>query len=746
MVRITGEIGEPPARLLDLWRLDELRGITVDGGAISLGALTTYTEIRRSRAVPRAPAGARRGRGDDRRRPDPEPRHDRRQHRECFAGRGHAAGPARARRRVRRRRAARRADVPADEFWVAYRKTALAPDELILRVRIPVAGGREARFRKVGTRRAQAISKVVMALAWRERARSARRGVTSGLRSAPWRIGRSARRAAEAALEGRPPDPRDRRRGRRRPGRRDHPDRRRPLDGRLPAGGRRPGPAPHRPRRRRLVRAARTRLRPDPPRRRAPPGGRRSYWLREALAAEPPELAADVGRPTADGATPASTSRSSAAATRGSGPRSGSRSSTRRSGRRRRAATSAAAARRGGTAGSSPAGGTSSRPDRAVRGARRRSGRPGARRGGRRDRDVVRRRTASTRWYAQAGFLSVSAAPAQDGSWSEAADALRPARARRSVVRRCRPTRSPPGSARRCSAAARSCRRRRRPAGRACPRPAAGRAGAWRRHPRADAGRGFDGDGSSSRTSSRRRARDVSRRPGRCRAQRVGGRLAPVRPPARHVVELHRPHRADPRPPRRDRLDRRRGRRRLAVHAPLRADDARRPDRARRRRRQGRVRRPDRGGVHPRRRVSPASRRGSAALVPDAGRRPDRRRLGWPDRRRRRPPTLVRDAAGRADPLRARLLRERRCAGGPRRPHPRRACHGSPGRVVVAADRRCDVPRAFPPEPLRYLGARAVREAIVRREHAEESGRRPNRLALEISRLPRRLGYHLGPG
>ena len=54
-------------------------------------------------------------------------------------------------------------------------------------------------------------------------------------------------------------------------------------------------------------------------------------------------------------------------------------------------------------------------------------------------------------------------------------------------------------------------------------------------------------------------------------------------------------------------------------------------------------------------------------------------------------------------------------------------------------------PRAFPPEPFRYLGARAIREAIVRREVAEESGRRPNRIALEISRLPRRLGYHLGP-
>ena len=50
MVRITGEIGEPPVRLLDLWRLDELRGISADGEAITLGALTTYTDIRRSAA------------------------------------------------------------------------------------------------------------------------------------------------------------------------------------------------------------------------------------------------------------------------------------------------------------------------------------------------------------------------------------------------------------------------------------------------------------------------------------------------------------------------------------------------------------------------------------------------------------------------------------------------------------------------------------------------------------------------
>jgi glycine/D-amino acid oxidase-like deaminating enzyme len=55
------------------------------------------------------------------------------------------------------------------------------------------------------------------------------------------------------------------------------------------------------------------------------------------------------------------------------------------------------------------------------------------------------------------------------------------------------------------------------------------------------------------------------------------------------------------------------------------------------------------------------------------------------------------------------------------------------------------MPRAFPPEPFRYLGARAIREAIVRREQAEEAGRRPNPIAKAISRLPRRLGYHIGP-
>lgn len=79
------------------------------------------------------------------------------------------------------------------------------------------------------------------------------------------------------------------------------------------------------------------------------------------------------------------------------------------------------------------------------------------------------------------------------------------------------------------------------------------------------------------------------------------------------------------------------------------------------------------------------------------------------------------------------------------------------GRILaaLALGRRADpvtqlpivgrLPRRFPPEPLRSVGARVVREAIVRRELAEEAGRRPDRLSATVSRLPRRLGYHLGP-
>ncbi len=206
MVRLTGEIGEPPARLIDLWRLDDLRGISSDGGAISIGALTTYTDIRHSASCREhlpalVEAAATIGAAQI-------------QNRGTLGGNIANASPAGdtlpvllvldAEIVVGGARGER--TIPAAAFWVAYRKTALAPDELILRIRIPVAGGRNARFRKVGTRRAQAISKVVLALSWRDDERSrAWRDVRVALGSVADRPIRAGR--AEAALEGRPPTP-----------------------------------------------------------------------------------------------------------------------------------------------------------------------------------------------------------------------------------------------------------------------------------------------------------------------------------------------------------------------------------------------------------------------------------------------------------------------------------------------------------------------------------------------------------
>jgi CO/xanthine dehydrogenase FAD-binding subunit len=168
MVQLTGELGPAPDRMVDLWRLDELRGIALEGDALVLGALTTFTDIRRSplclQVVPAlVDAAATIGAAQI-------------QNRATIGGNAmnaspagdslpvflaadaeFVAGSARGERRI-----------PASAFWVAYRSTAVEPDELLLRVRIPLVGHRDIRFRKVGTRRAQAISKVVMALARRE--------------------------------------------------------------------------------------------------------------------------------------------------------------------------------------------------------------------------------------------------------------------------------------------------------------------------------------------------------------------------------------------------------------------------------------------------------------------------------------------------------------------------------------------------------------------------------------------------
>ena len=54
-------------------------------------------------------------------------------------------------------------------------------------------------------------------------------------------------------------------------------------------------------------------------------------------------------------------------------------------------------------------------------------------------------------------------------------------------------------------------------------------------------------------------------------------------------------------------------------------------------------------------------------------------------------------------------------------------------------------PVRFPPEPLKKIGANLVREAIVRYERADESGRSPSVATRALAHLPRRMGYRLGP-
>ncbi len=54
-------------------------------------------------------------------------------------------------------------------------------------------------------------------------------------------------------------------------------------------------------------------------------------------------------------------------------------------------------------------------------------------------------------------------------------------------------------------------------------------------------------------------------------------------------------------------------------------------------------------------------------------------------------------------------------------------------------------PGRFPPEPLRSLGAAVTQGAIVRKDEAEDAGRRPGPVTGFLARLPRRMGYELGP-
>ena len=191
-------------RYLDLWNLDELRGIQPGLPEITLGALTTYTDLLRDpivraefpllcRAAAETGSIATQNRG-------------------TLGGNIANASPAAdtppvllvydAALELASIRGVR--TVPYREFHTGYKTTMLAADEIVVRIRLPRgrSGWREE-FRKVGTRRAQAISKVCFAGAVRMA-----NGVVADVRLAFGSVAPTAVRAthAEAMLLGRPLD------------------------------------------------------------------------------------------------------------------------------------------------------------------------------------------------------------------------------------------------------------------------------------------------------------------------------------------------------------------------------------------------------------------------------------------------------------------------------------------------------------------------------------------------------------
>jgi xanthine dehydrogenase small subunit len=149
-------------RFLDLWRLDSLKAIAVRGDRLSIGARATHTDLIRSplvrKRLPMLAAACREIGGAQI------------QNRGTLGGNvanGSPAGDtlpvlAAADAIVVLQNAGGGRRVPFNTFYTGYRRTVIAPDELIVGFEIPALRGRQW-FRKVGTRAAQAISKVVMA-------------------------------------------------------------------------------------------------------------------------------------------------------------------------------------------------------------------------------------------------------------------------------------------------------------------------------------------------------------------------------------------------------------------------------------------------------------------------------------------------------------------------------------------------------------------------------------------------------
>ena len=149
-------------RYLNLWYLDSLRCIAMRGKTLSVGALATYTDLIRSplvrRRLPILADAAREVGGVQI------------QNRGTIGGNIVNASPAgdtlpvlaAAEASLVLQSASGKRRVPFQSFYTGYRQSVRRPDELLVSVEIPRIFGRQW-FRKVGTRAAQAISKVVMA-------------------------------------------------------------------------------------------------------------------------------------------------------------------------------------------------------------------------------------------------------------------------------------------------------------------------------------------------------------------------------------------------------------------------------------------------------------------------------------------------------------------------------------------------------------------------------------------------------
>lgn len=155
-------------RVIDLLAIPELRGIQEIDGGIEIGAVTSFTEIRRSPIVRAsfpslAEAAGLIGGWQI-------------QNRATLGGNMANASPAgdslpvllALDATVKIAGATGPREIPYTAFHTGYRKTALQPGEIIASVRLPTPpAGTVQAFRKVGTREAQSISKVVVALAAR---------------------------------------------------------------------------------------------------------------------------------------------------------------------------------------------------------------------------------------------------------------------------------------------------------------------------------------------------------------------------------------------------------------------------------------------------------------------------------------------------------------------------------------------------------------------------------------------------